>query len=253
MIRMLEQSSKAQTDSLAGVLDYLSLLKDTDFHDPDLYSEYSKALIELHKEFIHPASGVSIRWPLNRIRHLLLQEIGKEPAEWDLHIPGTDRLDASSRRIFPCRVYLDEIRSPFNLGSIFRTADCFGVEKIFLTPGTVSPTHPRALRSSMGSIDTVPWEIQNQALLENEENLFALETGGTDIEYFSFPPTGICIIGSEELGIHPDLLILARQKRGIVSIPLFGSKGSLNVSVAFGILMHRWVRQLAPHLEPIRT
>ena len=72
--------------------------------------------------------------------------------------------------------------------------------------------------------------------------IFALETGGTDINEFKFPKEGICIIGSEELGVSPEALNIATYGR--VSIPMKGLKASLNVGVAFGILMQKWVESL---------
>ena len=71
---------------------------------------------------------------------------------------------------------------------------------------------------------------------------FALETGGTDINEFKFPEKGICIIGSEELGVSPEALKKATYGR--VTIPMKGLKASLNVGVAFGILMPKWVESL---------
>ncbi len=99
----------------------------------------------------------------------------------------------------------------------------------------------------MGTIEMVPWEVASYETLEGIENLFAMETGGTSLEVFSFPSEGICIIGSEELGVHPRLLSLAKKRRGIVSIPLYGPKTSLNVAVAVGILMQHWAQKLVPH------
>ena len=71
---------------------------------------------------------------------------------------------------------------------------------------------------------------------------FVLETGGTDIEDFIFPKEGIVIIGSEELGVSPEALSYAQYGR--VSIPMTGIKASLNVGVAFGILMYAWTMHL---------
>ena len=73
--------------------------------------------------------------------------------------------------------------------------------------------------------------------------IFALETGGTPIEEFQFPQKGICIIGSEELGISPQALKKATYGR--VTIPMIGLKASLNVGVAFGILMQKWCESLS--------
>jgi TrmH family RNA methyltransferase len=70
-----------------------------------------------------------------------------------------------------------------------------------------------------------------------------LETGGDDICEFDFPERGICVIGSEELGVSPEALKAASYGR--VSIPMKGLKASLNVGVAFGILMQKWVESLS--------
>ena len=72
--------------------------------------------------------------------------------------------------------------------------------------------------------------------------VFALETGGTPIEEFNFPKQGICVIGSEELGVSPQAL--AKATYGTVTIPMIGLKASLNVGVAFGILMQKWCEAL---------
>ena len=135
-------------------------------------------------------------------------------------------------------VYAEDIRSPFNLGSIFRTAEAFGAEKVFLSPGCTDPNHPRAVRSAMGCDEVIPYERVALADLPKDLPIFALETGGTDIREFDFPQKGIVVIGSEELGVSPEALALA--KAGTVTIPMTGVKASLNVGVAFGILMERW-------------
>ena len=77
---------------------------------------------------------------------------------------------------------------------------------------------------------------------ENSLPIFVLETGGTPIEEFDFPKKGICIIGSEELGVSP--AALEKATYGRVSIPMTGLKASLNVGVAYGILMQKWVESL---------
>ena len=72
--------------------------------------------------------------------------------------------------------------------------------------------------------------------------LLGLELGGRSLEDFVFPPSGIVLLGSEELGLSPRARELCTY--GIVSIPMSGAKGSLNVAVAFGILMHAWSEAL---------
>jgi len=181
----------------------------------------------------------------NHLRHLLLTHLNEEPADWDLLPSYADR--SEKRQILPLEVYLDDIRSPFNVGSIFRSSESFGISRILISSGTASPTHKRALRTSMGCIDIIPWEKVGDAdlrpLLQNK-NIFALELNGEPVDQFKFPDNGICIIGSEELGVSPECLKMADESFGRVSIPLTGIKGSINVSVAFGILMYNWYSRI---------
>lgn len=160
--------------------------------------------------------------------------------------PAADNVTGAlvqSRSFYPgvC-VYAEDIRSPFNLGSIFRTAEGMGAEKVFISPGCCPPEQSRAVRSGMGCIETMGWTRARLDELPEGLPVFALETGGVPINEFSFPKKGICIIGSEELGISPEAL--KRADYGRVTIPMIGLKASLNVGVAFGILMQKWIESL---------
>ncbi len=195
---------------------------------------------------------------LNAVRHELLSALQAEPAEWDLLIPETGGLDRSASRVFPIAVYLEDIRSPFNVGSIFRTSEAFGVQRILLSPRTPLPSHPRARKTARGAETALVWEVAELSALEGrgevsapeevsppEEvsahgGIFALELGGSPLGNFTFPERGIVLVGSEELGLSPEALRLADRSLGRVSIPQAGAKRSLNVAVAFGILMQRW-------------
>ena len=184
----------------------------------------------------------------NYARNTLLELLGTFPAEWDLviapHSPGTaEDGTVRARDFFPgvC-VYAEDIRSPFNIGSIFRTAEAMGAEKVLISPHCIDPEQPRAIRSGMGCIETMGWDRLSLDQLPQDIPVFALETGGTNINEFKFPERGICIIGSEELGVSPEAL--ARATYGTVTIPMKGLKASLNVGVAFGILMEKWVEAL---------
>ena len=189
----------------------------------------------------------------NVARNALLVIIGTFPAEWDLviapHTPPADENGVVRKRDFfegMC-VYAEDIRSPFNIGSIFRTAEAMGADKVFISPRCIDPTQPRAIRSGMGCIETMGWERLDLENLPADLPVFALETGGTDINEFVFPKKGICIIGSEELGVSPDALKKATY--GHVTIPMKGLKASLNVGVAFGILMQKWVEAISKDMS----
>ena len=184
----------------------------------------------------------------NVARNHLLALIGTFPAEWDLviapHKAPTDENGVVIKRDFypgVC-VYAEDIRSPFNIGSIFRSAEAMGAEKVLISPHCIDPTQPRAIRSGMGCIETMGWERLSLDQLPADMPVFALETGGTALDDFKFPKQGICIIGSEELGVSPEAL--ARATYGRVTIPMKGLKASLNVGVAFGILMQKWVEAI---------
>ena len=116
----------------------------------------------------------------------------------------------------------------------------------------VPPEHPKAIRSGMGCIETLGWEKMNLEELEafagsKQIPIFVLETGGTPVNEFQFPDKGICIIGSEELGVSPQAL--DKAKYGRVTIPMKGLKASLNVGVAWGILMEKWMEELEKKSE----
>jgi len=183
---------------------------------------------------------------LNGIKHILLAETGRDQADWDF--TGSDgKLDLQKRQVFKgMYVYMEDIRSPFNVGAMFRTAESFGVEKIFLSPFCADPKHRRAERTAMGCIDIIPWERCD--IIPGSDlsiPIFALETGGLPIAEFPFPQRGLLIAGSEELGVSPQALDAADASLGRVSIPCYGSKASLNVSVAFGIALQIWAKSLA--------
>ena len=193
---------------------------------------------------------------LSTFRHVLSQKAGgKIEADWDFIDRSDSKPDKSKRRIFAgMQVFLEDIRSPFNTGAIFRSAENFGAEKIFLSPLCASPRHPRAERSAKGCIDLVDYETASLERLEQIAKttdggikIFALETGGCQLKDFAFPvfpSRAVMLVGNEELGLSPAALSIADNaaKGGIgrVSIPMNGAKGSLNVAVSFGIVMHAW-------------
>ncbi len=184
----------------------------------------------------------------NFARNELLAIIGTFPAEWDLVIAphSQNKMTVEKRNFFKgVNVFAEDIRSPFNIGSIFRTAEAMGCEKVYISPNCVDPSQSKAIRSAMGCIETLGYTRCSLDDLPEQSNIFVLETGGTPINEFKFPKEGIVIIGSEELGVSPEAL--KKANCGTVSIPMTGLKASLNVGVAFGILMQAWTEYLKNH------
>lgn len=153
-------------------------------------------------------------------------------------------------------VVLYNVRSAHNVGSIFRTADALGVEKIFLCgitpkPGKASPLASlRAgkdlAKTALGAERTVPWEYAKRTsdclkrLKKQGFRVVALEQNkrAVDIRMFKTPSTLALVVGAEITGISKQILA---QCDTIVQIPMFGKKESLNVSVAFGVAGY-WIK-----------
>ncbi len=196
--------------------------------------------------------GTEIPWRrwCNDFRHRMMAVTGEVALEgdrfyWDGDGAGAGAgAGAGGRRVLPVDLFLEDIRSPYNLGSAFRTAEGLGVRQIFRSPGSASPDHSRARRAAMGTLERLPGEVCAAADLPGDRPLVALETGGAPLAEFTFPPEGILAVGSEELGLSAPVLDRARREGGVVSLPMRGGEASLNVSVALGIALYRWTEVL---------
>jgi TrmH family RNA methyltransferase len=225
-------------------LEYFSEITALLADDPRL-SPAQKSTLEAARQSIFTDTLRAI----NTLRHLLLAETGLAQADWDF-IDHSGKLDIEKRHAFAgMQVYLEDIRSPFNVGAMFRTAESFGAARVLLSPMCADPEHPRAARTAMGCTGIVPWErcsLEELAAKSVAEKLpvFAMETGGTALDDFPFPERGILIAGSEELGVSPEALALCESSAGRVTIPTYGAKGSLNVSAAFAIVIRQWGKTL---------
>lgn len=138
-------------------------------------------------------------------------------------------------------VVCDNIRSLENIGSIFRTADAIGVDKIFLCGISGTPPNHKISKTALGAENTVPFEYQRQTgrlinkLKKEGVNIVALEQGGKSMLYTKFKPNFplALVIGNEVKGVSKKVL---KEADEIVFLPMKGNKESLNVSVSFGIM-----------------
>jgi len=152
----------------------------------------------------------------------------------------------------PLFLILDNLRSGFNVGAIFRTADCLGVSHIYLSGYTSTPDQNNTLeKTTMGADKGVSWSYHKTIsevlkIVKEEKNIpvVALETVADSRVIFTpnlFPPSGCALIlGNERFGIEAETL---KQCDLIVSIPCGGIKNSLNVGIAFGICGYEILRQ----------
>jgi tRNA G18 (ribose-2'-O)-methylase SpoU len=152
------------------------------------------------------------------------------------------------KKKFPIYVYLDRIRSLYNVGSFFRTCDATHVMKLFLSSYTPVPPRKEITKTALGAEHTVPFESVTdgirtlQDLQKTGVMLVAVEIGKNTIPYTDFHPTyPVCLIfGNEVTGIAEDIL---RICDAIISIPMYGTKGSLNVVVSGGIILYDVVQK----------
>lgn len=145
---------------------------------------------------------------------------------------------------FPVVVVLDNVRSMHNVGSVFRTADAFLVEGLWLCGYTPRPPHRDIHKTALGATETVQWHYAGQtleavnALKEKGYRIFAIEQVENSIPLHEFSIAAnekiALVFGNEVTGVDPE--VLARCD-GSLEIPQFGMKHSLNISVAAGIVL----------------
>ena len=145
-------------------------------------------------------------------------------------------------------IILHSVRSAYNVGSIFRTADAAGVSKIYLCGYTPTPVdrfgrkRRDIAKVALGAEETVPWEYFKTTkeavgmLQEDNVEIIAVEQSEKAIDYLSYtsPQESAYIFGNEREGVPEDLQILCDK---VIHIPMYGTKESLNVSVSVGIIL----------------
>ncbi|MCP3981260.1 MAG: RNA methyltransferase [bacterium] len=156
---------------------------------------------------------------------------------------------ADVRRL-PLIVLVDNVRSLWNVGSIFRTADACGVRRLMLCGITGCPPRNEISKTALGAEDAVAWSYHADPLealaaaVDDGCVPVALETASTAdcVSDVRWPDPCCLVIGNEVAGVSPALLEACERK---VSIPMIGVKDSLNVAVAFGIAAFAAARDLA--------
>lgn len=148
----------------------------------------------------------------------------------------------------PLTVVADSIRSAFNLGGLFRTAECFGVSEVVLCGYTPAPEQPQAARAALGAEKLVPWRsVENvleavAGLQARGVRCLALETvaDAPELAEFAWPFPCALVLGNERFGLGAEVIAACD---GVVRIPLYGRKNSLNVVTAFAVAAYEIRRQ----------
>jgi 23S rRNA (guanosine2251-2'-O)-methyltransferase len=141
----------------------------------------------------------------------------------------------------PLFVILDNLRSAFNVGAIFRLCDVMRVEGLFLCGYTACPPHLKLAKTSLGTVDYVPWKKFESAveavlfLKERGVPVWAAETTSKSKPYdaVTYPARLGIVFGNEALGVGREVLDLCDD---IVEIPVYGFKNSLNVATSCAVI-----------------
>lgn len=148
----------------------------------------------------------------------------------------------------PAAILLDNVRSMYNVGAFFRTADGVALEKIFLAGITARPPMKEITKTALGADLTVPWEgVADPAQLisslhQQNWEIAAIETSVHAIDLFDWQPRfPVCVLfGHEVDGLQPALLNAADTH---VRLPMLGKKHSLNVATAGGVVLYELLRK----------
>ena len=167
---------------------------------------------------------------------------------WELN--RVDENTFKHQKKFPVIVVLDDIRSFNNVGSFFRTADAFNIEKIYLCGITPQPPHRDIQKTALGATETVEWEFRESIV----ELITELKIEGKTICSIEQVEKTLLLNQIDELKASTNVLIFGNEVHGvnqaiidlsdyIIEIPQFGTKHSLNVSVCAGVVLWEFVRQ----------
>ena len=174
-----------------------------------------------------------------------LEESGFEVRSRDLDIPPEEY---ARRPKFPVVLVLDNLRSAFNVGALFRVADTARLAGLLTCGHTAHPPHPRLDKTALGSLDYVAGEhfpTTEEAvgrLREDGVPVWALETTSRSRHYarVSYPRPVALVLGNEALGVQPSVLESCDE---LVEVPVFGFKNSLNVAAAAAVVVYEILRQ----------
>ena len=148
----------------------------------------------------------------------------------------------------PASLLLDNVRSMYNVGAFFRTADGAGIERLYLSGITPPPQKRGVAKTALGAEQTVSWERTDDPagllrdLAARGHQIAAIETSVHSVDLFDWRPAfPVCLVfGHEVDGIQPEIVRLCEVH---IRIPMLGTKHSLNVATAAGVVMYELLRK----------
>ncbi|AKQ44430.1 RNA methyltransferase [Rufibacter radiotolerans] len=167
------------------------------------------------------------------MRKLSMEELQRDSVE-----------DFKNKQKNPLVLVLDNVRSLHNVGSAFRTADAFAVEKIYLCGITGTPPNKEIHKTALGATESVEWvHVAStleavEALKQQGYQVWAVEQAAGSISLTDFQPAAgsknAFVFGNEVFGVEEEVI---QASDGVLEIPQFGTKHSLNISVTVGVVV----------------
>ena len=166
----------------------------------------------------------------------------------ELNRVSTEEFKAQAK--IPLVVVMDNVRSMYNVGSIFRTCDAFSVERLLLCGITACPPHKEITKTALGATESVDWahyDTTVEAVAELKRQgykVFAVEQVDTSVMLDRMeivPEKTAIVLGNEVFGVDDAVLALCD---GAIEIPQNGTKHSLNVSIAGGIVIWEFFKRM---------
>jgi len=178
----------------------------------------------------------------------IFNNMNKKLKLWELERVSEEEFRTQKK--FPIVIVLNDIRSLNNIGSFFRTADAFNVEKIYLCGISAQPPHRDIQKTALGATETVEWEYRQSIVdLTNElkeigYSICTIEQTEKTTLLQDVPLLNedkyVLIFGNEVNGVDQEVIDLSDY---VIEIPQFGTKHSLNVSVCAGVVMWEFAKK----------
>ncbi len=196
----------------------------------------------LSSEGVLRTSRKKIRFHVSRLKSQLYLCFMRKLRNEELDRKSVEEFHHSEK--IPIILLLDNVRSMYNVGSVFRTADAFLIEGIYLCGFTPTPPHREIQKTALGATETVEWKhfaSTAEAISELKKagrKIFAVEQAEKSVSLADFTPDKkekmVLVFGNEVEGVQQEIV---DQCDGVIEIPQYGMKHSLNISVSAGIVL----------------
>jgi 23S rRNA (guanosine2251-2'-O)-methyltransferase len=235
------QNLVERKEALKSLISYLEVLTVQPGHQDDYIREQANTL---SKKLSHDDQEKMQLWLMH-----LEREIGLDLKDSDFLVSTSDKNEPPLIETPPIHLVLDNLRSSFNVGSLFRSAEALGVEEIHICGYTPSPENSKTAKSALGTDQWVKWRYWENTLdcldwlKQKKIKTYAMETEAKAKILSSLTPSFPCalLLGNERYGLGGPVLKSCDQ---IVQIDLHGRKNSLNVSTCGAIALHHFVTNI---------